>query len=67
VVRFTVRDTVEDRILALQDRKRAMVAAAFGDESDDTTGSSRRAQLTTEDLVFLFGDASFSEPAKDAP
>jgi SNF2 family DNA or RNA helicase len=55
VVRFTVRDTVEDRILALQDRKRAMVAAAFGDEAEDQSGSSRRAQLTTEDLVFLFG------------
>jgi len=56
VCRFTVRDTVEDRILALQDRKRAMVAAAFGDEADDGFGgSSRRAQLTTEDLVFLFG------------
>jgi len=55
VVRFTVRDTVEDRILALQDRKRAMVAAAFGDEADHDGGSSRRAQLTTEDLVFLFG------------
>jgi SNF2 family DNA or RNA helicase len=56
VARFTVRDTVEDRILALQDRKRAMVAAAFGDEADDGFGgSSRRAQLTTEDLVFLFG------------
>ena len=59
VVRFTVRGTVEDRILALQDRKRAMVAAAFG---EDTEGRVRRAQLTLEDLVFLFGSGGAASP-----
>ena len=55
VVRFTVRGTVEDRILALQDRKRAMVAAAFG---EDAEGCANRAQLSMEDLVFLFGSGT---------
>jgi SNF2 family DNA or RNA helicase len=32
VARFTVRDTVEDRIIALQEHKRALAAAAFGEE-----------------------------------
>ena len=59
VVRFTVRGTVEDRILALQDRKRAMVAAAFG---EDNEGCVRRAQLTLEDLVFLFGSGGAASP-----
>ena len=57
VVRFTVRGTVEDRILALQDRKRAMVSAAFGEDND---GCVQRTQLTLEDLVFLFGSAAGS-------
>lgn len=55
VVRFTVKGTVEDRILALQDRKRAMVAAAFG---EDNEGCVQRTQLTLEDLVFLFGSST---------
>ncbi|XP_042029691.1 helicase-like transcription factor CHR28 isoform X2 [Salvia splendens] len=50
VYRLTVKDTVEDRILALQERKRAMVASAFG---EDETGS-RQTRLTVEDLEYLF-------------
>ncbi|KAL3522226.1 hypothetical protein ACH5RR_015060 [Cinchona calisaya] len=51
VLRLTVKDTVEDRILALQQKKREMVASAFG---EDETGS-RAARLTVEDLDYLFG------------
>ncbi|CAL5429844.1 unnamed protein product [Camellia sinensis] len=36
VLQLTVKDTVEDRILALQQKKRVMVASAFG---EDETGS----------------------------
>ncbi|KAJ7968497.1 Helicase-like transcription factor CHR28 [Quillaja saponaria] len=50
VLRLTVRDTVEDRILALQQKKRKMVASAFG---EDGTGG-RQTRLTVEDLKYLF-------------
>ncbi|XP_010476002.1 PREDICTED: helicase-like transcription factor CHR28 isoform X2 [Camelina sativa] len=50
VVRFTVKDTVEDRILALQQKKRMMVASAFG---EDEKGS-RQSHLSVEDLNYLF-------------
>ncbi|XP_028201677.1 helicase-like transcription factor CHR28 isoform X1 [Glycine soja] len=50
VLRLTVRDTVEDRILALQQKKRKMVASAFGE--DGTGGCQSR--LTVDDLKYLF-------------
>ncbi|GMH05418.1 hypothetical protein Nepgr_007258 [Nepenthes gracilis] len=50
VLRLTVKDTVEDRILALQQRKRVMVASAFG---EDGSGS-RETRLTADDLRYLF-------------
>ncbi|WOL12968.1 helicase-like transcription factor CHR28 isoform X1 [Canna indica] len=50
VSRLTVKDTVEDRILALQEKKREMVASAFG---EDESGS-RQTRLTVEDLKYLF-------------
>ncbi|XP_061355786.1 helicase-like transcription factor CHR28 [Gastrolobium bilobum] len=50
VLRLTVRDTVEDRILALQQKKREMVASAFG---EDGTGG-RQSRLTVDDLKYLF-------------
>ncbi|XP_048231086.1 helicase-like transcription factor CHR28 isoform X2 [Ricinus communis] len=50
VFRLTVKDTVEDRILALQQKKREMVASAFG---EDETGG-RQTRLTVEDLKYLF-------------
>lgn len=50
VSRLTVKNTVEDRILALQEKKRKMVAYAFG---EDQSGS-RQTRLTVEDLKYLF-------------
>ncbi|XP_074269916.1 helicase-like transcription factor CHR28 isoform X2 [Silene latifolia] len=50
VVRLTVKDTVEDRILALQQKKRELAASAFG---EDETGNSQT-RLTVEDLKYLF-------------
>ncbi|CAN6234699.1 unnamed protein product [Urochloa humidicola] len=50
VSRFTVKDTVEDRVLALQEKKRTMVQSVFGED-----GSSANAtQLTAEDLRYPF-------------
>ncbi|CAH9081361.1 unnamed protein product [Cuscuta epithymum] len=50
VLRLTVKDTVEDRILALQEKKREMVASAFGEDEN----GGRQTRLTTEDLQYLF-------------
>ncbi|PWZ52052.1 Helicase-like transcription factor CHR28 [Zea mays] len=50
VSRLTVKDNVEDRILALQEEKRTMVNSAFGD--DKAGGHATR--LTMEDLRYLF-------------
>lgn len=50
VSRLTVQDTVEDKILSLQEKKREMVASAFG---EDESGS-RQTRLTVEDLRYLF-------------
>ncbi|XP_047307734.1 helicase-like transcription factor CHR28 [Impatiens glandulifera] len=50
VSRLTVKDTVEDRILGLQQKKRKMVASAFG---EDEKGS-RQSRLTEDDLKYLF-------------
>ncbi|KAJ4703417.1 Helicase-like transcription factor CHR28 [Melia azedarach] len=50
VLRLTVRNTVEDRILALQQKKREMVASAFGE--DESGGQQTR--LTVDDLNYLF-------------
>ncbi|XP_076905019.1 helicase-like transcription factor CHR28 isoform X1 [Bidens hawaiensis] len=50
VSRLTIKDTVEDRILALQEEKRKMVASAFGEDQSGTS----TARLTAEDLRYLF-------------
>ncbi|XP_047313652.1 helicase-like transcription factor CHR28 [Impatiens glandulifera] len=50
VFRLTIKDTVEDRILTLQDEKRKMVASAFG---EDQVGASAT-RLTVEDLNYIF-------------
>ncbi|XP_042453098.1 helicase-like transcription factor CHR28 isoform X2 [Zingiber officinale] len=50
VSRITVKDTVEDRILALQEEKRKMVSSAFG---EDQTGT-HATRLTVDDLRYMF-------------
>ncbi|XP_010479492.1 PREDICTED: helicase-like transcription factor CHR28 [Camelina sativa] len=50
VTRMTIKDTVEDRILALQEDKRKMVASAFGEDH----GGSSATRLTVDDLKYLF-------------
>ncbi|KAL1223674.1 Helicase-like transcription factor CHR28 [Cardamine amara subsp. amara] len=50
VTRITIKNTVEDRILALQERKRNIVASALGENH----GKSSAIQLTLEDLEYLF-------------
>ncbi|KAI9084982.1 hypothetical protein K1719_032974 [Acacia pycnantha] len=50
VTRLTIKDTVEDRILALQEEKRKMVASAFGEDQGGASGT----RLTVDDLKYLF-------------
>jgi SNF2 family DNA or RNA helicase len=50
VSRFTVKNTIEDRILALQERKRQIVSSAFG---ENDVGEQKN-RLTVEDLRYLF-------------
>ncbi|KAL5982995.1 hypothetical protein ACLOJK_017075 [Asimina triloba] len=50
VSRLTIKDTVEDRILALQEEKRKMVSSAFGEDQN----GSFTTRLTVEDLRYLF-------------
>jgi SNF2 family DNA or RNA helicase len=50
VTRITIKYTVEDRILALQEEKRKMVASAFGEDHAGGSG----ARLTVDDLKYLF-------------
>ena len=49
VTRFVVADTVEERILALQEKKRLVFDATVGAQNDAL------AKLTEEDMRFLFG------------
>ncbi|KAI4385804.1 hypothetical protein MLD38_003797 [Melastoma candidum] len=50
VTRITIKDTVEDRILSLQEEKRKMVASAFGEDQ----GGASTSKLTVDDLKYLF-------------
>ncbi|KAK9916313.1 hypothetical protein WJX75_001149 [Coccomyxa subellipsoidea] len=50
VMRLTIADTVEDRILALQEKKRRLADAALGNGE----GGVQASRLTMEDLHYLF-------------
>jgi SNF2 family DNA or RNA helicase len=49
VVRITVRDTIEQKILSLQEKKRKLAEGALGTSSLQNLG-----RLTLDDLKFLF-------------
>ncbi|RHZ75362.1 hypothetical protein Glove_216g60 [Diversispora epigaea] len=48
VKRLTIKNSIEDRILILQDKKRQLAAGALGE------GDARVGRLTVNDLMFLF-------------
>lgn len=60
--------TVEDRMLQLQDKKREMVAAAFGEAAGgsggDGVGGGGGGRLSMQELMFLFG-AGGDRPGPD--
>jgi SNF2 family DNA or RNA helicase len=76
VSRLTVSDTVEDRILALQEHKRALAAAAFGEgqaaagaegaaSAAAQAGDAQRGRLSVDDLLFLFEQPGQPGAAED--
>ncbi|GAX83731.1 hypothetical protein CEUSTIGMA_g11156.t1 [Chlamydomonas eustigma] len=54
VTRIAIKDTVEDRILALQEQKRQMVFSALNEAGRSDAAQSTN-KLTMDDLRFLFG------------
>jgi len=55
VARIIVKDSVEERILELQEKKKTLAAAALGDEADGRIG-----KLTIRELLGLFGTVTKS-------
>lgn len=53
VYRMTISNTIESRIVELQDRKRKIADAAFG-SGGDLFKKGETAKLTRKDLLFLF-------------
>ncbi|KAL4586411.1 hypothetical protein LXL04_011047 [Taraxacum kok-saghyz] len=67
VTRLTIKDTVEDRILALQEEKRKMVSSAFGEDQSGSSGPG----LTAQDLksvyhLLLFVEREYNHSAVSA-
>ena len=59
VYKLIAADTVEDRIVELQQRKSDLARIALGGgDSDDTLGSELGSDLGTDDVDFLFGAAT---------
>lgn len=54
--RIIVKNSVEERILALQEKKKTLAAAALGDEP-----SGRIGRLSVRELVGLFGRVTRDE------
>ncbi|KDD71485.1 hypothetical protein H632_c4934p0, partial [Helicosporidium sp. ATCC 50920] len=48
-------DTVEDKILMLQEKKRKMISATFGEFEEGGGAYSINGNLTLHDVRFLFG------------
>ncbi|KAJ3320463.1 hypothetical protein HDV06_005286 [Boothiomyces sp. JEL0866] len=61
VYRLAVDDSVEDRILVLQEQKRALADGALGE------GEFKLPRLTREDLRFLFRNRAQLQPTIDFP
>ena len=65
MVRLLIRDTVENRIRDLQERKKAIVAAALGKTGESIAAI--RQQLSLRDLQDLFGRVRRVEPFEPVP
>lgn len=50
--KFTIENSVEERILQLQDKKRELAKAAIGD--GDIAGKAKAAKMNMKDIMFLF-------------
>ena len=52
VYKLTIANSVEERILQLQDRKRELAKAAIGD--GDMASKAKAAKMSMKDILFLF-------------
>lgn len=52
VYKLTIADSVEERILQLQDKKRELANAAIGE--GDMAGRAKAAKMSMNDIMFLF-------------
>ena len=52
VYKLTIKNSVEERILQLQDKKRELAKAAIGD--GDMQGRAKAAKMSMKDIMFLF-------------
>jgi len=52
VYKLTIENSVEERILQLQDKKRELAKAAIGD--GDMAGKAKAAKMSMKDIMFLF-------------
>lgn len=55
VTKYKIENTVEDKILQIQDRKRQIIDGALGVEGLKTMG---RRRLTMRDLMWMFSDVA---------
>jgi len=55
VTRITIKGTIEDKILKLQEKKKAMVASSFGE--DGAVMGTKNTRVSLEDLTSLFLNA----------
>lgn len=65
VYKLTVAGSVEERILKLQEQKRELAKAAFGD-GDGGLGKAKAAKLSMKDILYLFRRDAETAPEPSA-
>lgn len=65
VYKLTVAGSVEERILKLQEQKRELAKAAFGD-GDGGLGKAKAAKLSMKDILYLFRRDAETAPGPSA-
>lgn len=66
VYKLTVANSVEERILKLQEQKRELAKAAFGD-GDGGLGKAKAAKLSMKDILYLFRRDAETAPGSSTP
>jgi SWI/SNF-related matrix-associated actin-dependent regulator of chromatin subfamily A3 len=61
VFRLVVEDSVEERVLGIQDEKRRLMSLAFAEKDSDKRKKKRAAGAGVQDLMRLLGQSSQSQ------